>query len=185
MARRATSLGPKPSLFYLFCFYLFLFFFFLLCCFFVSLSLLLLEKPCFPPLKRAFLCIFFLCVPLFLFCLVSLSLSLCLSLVLFLFPSLLCFFFSVSGSCFSFLFSLLSSFKLFFGFCCSASCFVLNHNLSFVFALHLLSSFSSCFLFCLLWFFFFDFWKPNKKHLQKKRKLKKNSKNEKCRKKDT
>ena len=37
MARRATSLGPKPSLFYLFCFFVFVFFCFSFCffCFFV------------------------------------------------------------------------------------------------------------------------------------------------------
>ena len=49
MAQRATSLGPKPSLFYLFLFFL---------VFFVSLSLLLLAKLFPPPQKRAFLCIF-------------------------------------------------------------------------------------------------------------------------------
>ena len=42
MAQRATSLGPKPSLFYLF--------------FFVFASAR--KKPLFSPLKRAFLCTF-------------------------------------------------------------------------------------------------------------------------------
>ena len=81
MAQRATSLGPKPSLFYLFCFFFFCFLFFLffffflggfkgqvrwpkgpphlalnppyVFCFFffVFLSLFLIEKPCFPPKK--------------------------------------------------------------------------------------------------------------------------------------
>ena len=56
MARRATSLGPKPSLFYLFLFF-FCFLFFL--GFFVfPLSLLLLDKTLLSPLKRAVLCIF-------------------------------------------------------------------------------------------------------------------------------
>ena len=45
MARRATSLGPKPSLFYLFFFFFFL-------------SLLLLEKTLSSTPKRAFLCTF-------------------------------------------------------------------------------------------------------------------------------
>ena len=58
MAQRATSLGPKPSLFYLFLFcfflfYFFVFFFVFFFFFFVSLSLLLLEKNLFSPLKRA------------------------------------------------------------------------------------------------------------------------------------
>ena len=183
MARRATSLGPKPSLFYLFlfffvfplfcflfCFFLFVFFggfkgqvrwpkgpphlalnppyfiCFLFFCFFffcVSLSLLLLEKkPVFPPKQGIF--VYFFCVSLcfslalfhfLLFLSLSLSLSLALSLslslfvslslsVLFLFPSFLLFI-SLSGSCFSFLFCLLSYFKLFFGFCCSACCLAL------------------------------------------------------------
>ena len=130
MARRATSLGPKPSLFYFICFVFFFcflffllfffvcffggfkgqvrwpkgpphlalnppyficfcFFFFFFCCFFVSLSLLLLEKPCFPPLKRAFLCIFSVCpfvslLPCFTFSFFFVSLS-----SSFLFPSFL------------------------------------------------------------------------------------------------
>ena len=80
VARRATSLGPEPSLFVFFfvCFFLcFLFFF----CWF--LSLFLIEKPCFPPKKWHFC--FFQCFPFFLPSLVwpppfSLSLSLSLSL---------------------------------------------------------------------------------------------------------
>ena len=79
MAQRATSLGPKPSLFLfcLFCLFFcflfsvcflggfegqramnplifFLFFLFLLFSF-AFLSLFLIEKPCFSPLKMAFL----------------------------------------------------------------------------------------------------------------------------------
>ena len=60
MARRATSLGPKPSLFV---FVLFVFFVFLF--FFLFLSFLcLIERPCFPPppKKRAF-CVFFSVFP--------------------------------------------------------------------------------------------------------------------------
>ena len=87
MARRATSLGPKPSLFYFFCFF-----------FFSFLSLLLIDKkPCFPPRKGHF-CLFlsvslsfslaFFGLPLFQF------LFLCLSLVLFFLFSFLSFFFA-------------------------------------------------------------------------------------------
>ena len=63
MARRATSLGPKPSLFvflFLFCF-CFVFVLFLFCfCFFLLpfLSLFLIEKNLFFPLKRAFFGLF-------------------------------------------------------------------------------------------------------------------------------
>ena len=50
--RWGGPLGPKPSLFYLFCvFFVFVFFF---CFFLFSLSLLLLEKNCFPPKKGIF-----------------------------------------------------------------------------------------------------------------------------------
>ena len=56
MAQRATSLGPKPSLFYLF---LFLFFF----CFLVFVFAR--KKEPVPPPKRAFLCIFFCVSPCF------------------------------------------------------------------------------------------------------------------------
>ena len=84
MAQRATSLGPKPSLFYLF-----LFFWCFFVVFFVSLSLLLLEKTLFSPLKRAFLCIFSVCpfvslLPCFTFSFFFVSLS-----SSFLFPSFL------------------------------------------------------------------------------------------------
>ena len=55
MARRATSLGPKPSLFVFFvCFLFFVFFFFFL----PFLSLFLIEKNLFFPLKRAFFGLF-------------------------------------------------------------------------------------------------------------------------------
>ena len=88
MARRATSLGPKPSHFFIFwgCFFFWggggsLFF--------VILSLLLIQKSCFPPTKGIFLFIFE-CLPLFLLSLfwpptfsISLYLSLSLSLSLF------------------------------------------------------------------------------------------------------
>ena len=74
MARRATSLGPKPSLFVFF-----------VCFFFWFLSLFLIEKPCFPP-KKAFFVFLFQCFPFFLPSLfwpppfsLSLSQSLCFS----------------------------------------------------------------------------------------------------------
>ena len=103
MARRATSLGPKPSLFVI--------------CFLVPfLSLLLIDKkPVFPP-KKGIFCLFvvflflspfaFFGLPLFQF------LFLCLSVVLFFLPSFLSFFFAfflflVFVSCFPFLSSLL------------------------------------------------------------------------------
>ena len=113
VAQRATSLGPKPSLFSFFCFvFVFLFFF-------VLLSFLLIEKPVFP-LKRAFLLLICLCFPLFLFSffgspLVSLYLflSVCLSLSLSLSMSLSCSFLSSFLSVFHFCFW----FLLFFLFC--------------------------------------------------------------------
>ena len=62
----------------------------------------------------------------------------------------------------------------------------MNHNISFVFALHLLSSFCSCFLFCLLCFFFvfFDFGKPIK-NIFKKTEIEKTAKMKNAEKKDT
>ena len=109
MAQRATSLGPKPSLFSCF-FFWFLFFFFAL------LSLFLIDKkPVFPPRKGHFLLIFNVSLSFSLNLFwpppfsVSLSLSLCCS---FFFPSFLSFFFAfflflVFVSFFPFLSSLL------------------------------------------------------------------------------
>ena len=132
-----------------------------------SLSLLLLEKnPVFPPKKGIF--VYFFCVSLcFSLALFHFLLFLCLSLSL-----LACFlpfcFFHFCFWFFLFLFVLFTFVVLWFLLFCLLSCFVLNHNLSVVFALHLLSSFCSCFLFCLLWFFvFFDFGKPNKNIFKK------------------
>ena len=152
MAQRATSLGPKPSLFY----YLF--------CFFVSLSLLLLEKNLFSPQERAFFVYFFcvsLCFSLAFFELPPFSLSLSLSLLLFfLLPSFL-FFIFVSGSCFLFLLfaSLLQDVLLFLFvfFFCFLSCFVLNHHVGFMFALHLVFWLLLS-LFFLLCYFVVFFW---------------------------
>ena len=102
MARRATSLGPKPSLFSFFGFFL-------------SFPLLLIDKkPGFPPGKRHF-CLFLsvsLCFSLAFFGLpLFLVIFLCLSLVLVLFSSFLSFFcfllVLVFVSFFPFLFSLL------------------------------------------------------------------------------
>ena len=185
-------LALNPPYFICFCLFFCFFLFFL-----VSLSLLLLEKKPVPspPLKRAFFVYFFwvslsFSLALFHFLLflslsLSLSLFLCLSLVLFLFPSLL-FFISVSGYCFSFLFCLLSSFKLFFGFCCSACCLALFRII--IFHLFLLCIFCLpfvlvfCFACFVFFFLFLVFWETKQKHLQKNGNWK-NSKNIKCRKK--
>ena len=140
---------------YLICFS-FLFFF----CFLVFAFA---RKTLFSPQKGHFLCIFFcvsLCFFLAFFELPDFSLSLCLSLVLFLLPSFL-FFIFVSGSCFFFLFLLLC-FKMLFCFCCfAASCFVLNHHVGFLFALHLVFWLlfvvvfcSSCFAILLFFYIF-------------------------------
>ena len=144
MARRATSLGPKPSLFVFCCFFVFVFcfvfvffgglkgqvrwpkgpphlalnppyLFIFVFVFFWFLSLLLIEKPCFPPKKGTF-CLFsvflvlspstFLDLPLFLF------LFLCLSLALVFLSSFLSFFFAF----FLFLVLSLFHFSFFFAF---------------------------------------------------------------------
>ena len=146
-AQRATSLGPKPS-FYVSSFLLF-------CFCFCSPFFVLNRKSLFSPEKRqlVFIC---LCFPLFLFSLfwaspflpflflclsLSLYLSLSLSLVLFFRPSfqffsMFCFWFLL------FLFVLFASwlkmlFSFFFFFFCLLSCFVLNHHVWYIFALHL------------------------------------------------
>ena len=172
MARRATSLGPKPSLFS-FCFFVFYFCFF---CFFFFLCLFLLcfklKNPIFPPKKGNF-CLF-ICV--------SLSFSLALfgppplspfsffvSLYSSLFSSFLPFI-SVSASCFFFLFVFAS---------CLVQDFIL---LSFLFLLLVLFCFesscliscclASCFLVVVVFFFLllsyfaiFENWQPIKKHV--------------------
>ena len=174
MAQRATSLGPKPSLFYLFLFFLFLFFllFFLFPC-----LCFCLKNPVFPPKKGIF--VYFFCVSLcFSFALFHFLLFLCLSLFFFLVSFLSVFVISVSGSCFSFLFSLLSSFKLFFGFCCSGSCFVLSSII--IFHLFLLCIFCLPFLLvfgfaCFVFLYFLILGKLSKTS-SKKRKLKKQQK---------
>ena len=109
MAQRATSLGPKPSLFSFF----FGFCFFSLLCF---LCFLIDKNPVFP-LEKGIFCLFsmflflspltFFGLPLFLF------LFLCLSVVLFFFPSFLVFLF-----CFIFVscFCLFLSFSFFIAF---------------------------------------------------------------------
>ena len=131
MAQRATSLGPEPSLFYLFLFFCFPFFVFLFflpphlalnppyficfCLFFVFVCFLVFapaRKKLVSPLKRACLCIFSVSpfvslLPCFTFSFLSLSLSLCL---LFLFFS--CFL----PFCFSFLFLVLAFLFVFFAF---------------------------------------------------------------------
>ena len=146
MAQRATSLGPKTSVFS-FRFVLFLFFLAILSLF------LFIEKPC-SPQKGIFglflsvsLCfsLAFFGPPLF-----SLSLSLSFSC------SFLSSFLSVSHFCIWFLLFLFVLFAFLFQdvtflLFCLLSCFVLNHNISLIFPLHLVSIFC-CFLFLLLWY---------------------------------
>ena len=108
MAQRATSLGPKPSLF-VFCV------FFCFFCFFCSFRFFVFNrKTLFSPQKRAFF-VFFQCFPFFVPSLfwpppfsLSLSLSLCFSflssfllvfLFCFLFVSCFCLFFPFSFFC--------------------------------------------------------------------------------------
>ena len=158
MAQRATSLGPKPSLFFCFLFI------------FAVLSLPLIENPVFP-LKRPFL--------LFIFCV-----SLCFSLAFFglpFFHFLVFVSLSLSLSCY-FLYSLLPVSHVNFWFLlfviglfvfvsrCSnvfvsfLSCVVLNPNLRFIFVLHLICCCCYfCFSFCCFHIFcFFDVWLPLK-----------------------
>ena len=98
---------------------------------------------------------------------------------------------SVSGSCLLFLFCLFFFFQvvlLFLVFYCFLFVVLLflNHNLRFVFALHLvflwlLFSVFVAFIFC----YFFDFWKPIKNISEKKNmEIPKTAKNVKCRKKN-
>ena len=138
MAQRATSLGPKPSLFV---FVSFLFFVFsLFFCFLVFAFAR--KKPCFPQ-ERAFF-VYFFCVslcfslaffgppPFFPF------LFLCLSLVLFFLPSFLFFICSFWFLFFLFVvFVFLFQDDLLFLFFCLLSCVVLNHTISFIFPLPL------------------------------------------------
>ena len=94
MAQRATSLGPRPSKFFFFCFFGLLLFFSFLC-------FVIQKKPCFPP-RKGIICLF-------------LSVSLCFSLAFFGLP----FFnlsFSVSLFFLSFFLSFLSFFFAFFCF---------------------------------------------------------------------
>ena len=138
-----------------------------------------IEKACFSSKKEHFCCSFF-CVSLCFFLaflgpppfslslfFVSLSLSLCSFLSSFLSVSHFCIWFLVFFFYVLFVFSFklffCSSVFLLFSACCLNS-FVLNHNLRFVFALHLVFSLLLfffvfvAFIFC----YFFDFWKPIK-----------------------
>ena len=104
MAQRATSLGPKPSLF-------FIFFVFVFCFICFSFVWFLIEKACFYPKRGLF--VYFSVFPLFLFSLfgpppVSRSLSLSFS------SSFLSFFFSVSHFCIWFLIFLFVLFAFLF-----------------------------------------------------------------------
>ena len=186
MAQRATSLGPKPSLFYFFfSFCVFWGFVFLFFCF--RVFAFAIKSPVFPP-KRGMVCVFFcvsLCFSLALFELApfsllvfSLSLSLYLSRVLFLLPSFL----------FSFLYRLLAFLFVFFAslfqdvilflFSLFLSCLFSIIKLD-LFLLCILFSCCCCFLFFLLCYFvMFDFWKPVKNISENGNW--KNNKNEKC-----
>ena len=116
MAQRATSLGPKPSLFFFlffggFCFFFFALFFFVF---------LIEKKPVFP-LEKGIFCLFSMFLflspwtffglpPFFLFLFLCLSLSLSFYCLFFLLVFLLCFIFV---SCFCLFFISLSSLLLF------------------------------------------------------------------------
>ena len=129
MAQRVTSLGPKPSLFI---FFVFLFCLFFLCLFFICFKI---GKPCFPPEKGNF-CLFIcvsLCFSLALFGPPPfLPFSFFVSLLLFSFFLPSCFFISLSGSFFFFLFGLLLGsrcyvvflFLLVVFFCFESSCLI-------------------------------------------------------------
>ena len=162
MAQRATSIGPKPSLFFLFF------------CVFVS------------PLRKPFLLFIFLCFPLFLFCLLlaspffhflflSLSLSLSLSFLSFFLASCFSCHFLVLAFCYWFVCFLFEDVPLF---CFSACCLVLNHNLRFVFALHLVLWLLFFVVFVAFIFsYFLIFWPTYQKtSLTKKRKFQKQQK---------
>ena len=178
MAQSATSLGPKPSLFYLF-----LFFF---------LAFALREKPCFPPQKGIFVYFFCvsLCFSLAFIELLPFSISLSLSFSC----SFLASFLSVLHFCswfLLFLFVFVSLFQdvlLFLFYCVSASCLVLFRiiMLDFCFLCILFSGCCCCcFWFSLLCYVvvFVIFGNLSKTSLNKKEIGKKTTKSEKCRKK--
>ena len=163
MAQRATSLGPKLSLFTFL-----LFVSFLLGLFFIWS---LIGKPCFSPQKGNF-CLF-ICV------------SLCFSLVLFGPPPFFPFSFFVSLSfffcscflpvfhfCFWFLLylSVLFLFQdvILFLFFCLLSCFVLNHHVWFLVALHLVLFFLLFLAFVAFIFCYFLILTTNQKSSLKK-----------------
>ena len=136
------------------------------------------KKTCFP-LKKAFLLFIILCFPLFLFGLFGAS-----SFLTFSFLVSLLFFSFFLPFCFSFLYFVLAfsfCFVCFFLSSCSsvfsACCLVvfLNHNLRFVFALHLVSC-CCCFLFFTFIFGYFLILETYQKHLWKTRKFQKQQK---------
>ena len=123
MAQRATSLGPKPSLFFCYPFLFFIFAVFLICFPFFAFNRTTLFPPP-PPKKKAFL-IIFLCLPLFLFGFFWASPFFIFSFFVSLSLSLSCFcpssFLPVSHVSFWFLFFVFvlfaSCFKMLFWFC--------------------------------------------------------------------
>ena len=180
MAQRATSLALN-SPYFSFC--LFCFCFFLA---FLSLFLFHRKRPVSPPSKKEHFWFLFECLPLFIFSLFWAS-SFC---TFSFFVSLLffSFFLSVSHFCIWFLLVLFVFFAFLFKmllylFYCLLSCFVLSHNISFLFPLHLVFHFCF-FVFVALvfrYFFMFGFLSTN---ISAKNWKFQNSKNEKCRKKD-
>ena len=145
----------------------FLFIFFV---FFAFLSLFHREKNLFSPKKGHFCCSLF-CVSLCFFLAflgpLFFSFSLFVSLVFFSFFLPLCFSFLYLVLALSFCFVCFFQAVLLFLFFCLLSCFVLNHNLRFVFALHLVSCCCCCW-FLLRSYLFFIFLDTYQKHLWKK-----------------
>ena len=147
MAQRATSLGPKPSLFSFCFFWVFVVFFFAFLSLFFDR-----QKTCFSPIEKGIFCLF--------------SMFLFLSPLTFLASPFFCFSFSVSlfllsfflSSCLSFCFLFVSCFCLFFIFLSSLLLFhektmnIFNCNL-FFFLKYFLFLLVSCLVFCLKSFF--------------------------------
>ena len=176
VAQRATSLGPKPSLF--FCFFPLPF-----------LYLFLSRKTLFFPQKKAIFV--YLTVFPFVFSLALFGpppffpFSFFVSLLLFSFFLPSCFFISLSGSFFFFLFGLLLGSRCYVVFLFLLVIFFLFWIIMFdLFLFCILFSSSCCFWFLLLSYFVI-FWilATYQKHLWKNWKLKKKTKNEKCTKK--
>ena len=178
-------LALNPPYFLFVCFWCLFFFFAFLSLFFVMDK----NKPVFP-LKKGTFCLFF-------------SVSLCFSLTFLGLPPLSSLSLSLSLSC-SFLSSFLPVFHFLFlvlvFFCCVCfflfqdvllfllfcllSCVVLNHNISFIFALHLVFWLLLFFVLVAFIFCYFLIFGNLSKNISEKHGNSKNSKNQKCRKKN-